>query len=111
MMSFDSLLIHTMNVSRPTSVADLVGGRTVTNTSVYTGAKCRLCRSKSQAREMVGRETDEQMWTVFYDAAVYTLKAYDRITVSSLEYEVIGNPTVSNSASIHHGEAIVRRLR
>ncbi len=101
---FTTLLIDTVNVTRPTVISyDDYGNSVVSYSTIYSAIKCRIV-------ETTGIEdTDNRNSTVrkakgFFDSD-YTLTVLDRIVFGADTYEVFAPPiTYKDSTSTHHIE-------
>jgi hypothetical protein len=108
-MSFESLLIHTCNVSRYSEGAvDAYGQPAQTWATVYTALPCRLIPSG-------GREVKRDLQVVISDwtlhlAADVTITEKDRIVVDNISYEVLLVKLRNDSATSHHLELILQKV-
>lgn len=101
---FTTLLIDTVNVTRPTIISyDDYGNSVVSYSTIYSAIKCRIVESTGI------EDTDNRNSTVrnakgFFDNA-HTLTVLDRVIFGADTYEVSAPPIVyRNSTSMHHTE-------
>jgi head-tail adaptor len=107
-MSFESLLIHTCNISRYTSSSvDDYGQPVKTWADVYTDLPCRL--SPSGGREIKkDAEVVISDWTLHVAAGV-TITERDRVTIGSDIFEVL-LVQFRNATVVHHLELALQKV-
>lgn len=107
-MSLQTLLLDTVNVTRPTlSGYDDYGNSETVYSTIYSSIKCRIVES-SGLENITERDSTVRNALAFFDAGI-TLSFLDRVIKGSDTWEVSAPPLVlRDSLAVHHLEVSLR---
>ena len=113
-MSFNSLLIHTVGISkRTTGTTDRYGNEVVTYAApVNTAARVEQLTGQSQSVELLRDRDTRLTWFRVFLPVGTDVAGLDRIIWGTRTLEVDGEPdTLYNSVGAHHMTAMVKEMK